>query len=403
MLNAAEKYLNQEQQHIKIIHEGDKGYISLCYKDKDGNFNQKHYKYNDLMNLSLNENQNVYISQNTFYNTYRRIENIKELSNLYIDLDVKKDTNYTIEQVLYMLYNDYFNIKIPMPNLIINSGNGLHLIWHIKSVPYMALPLWNLIEKYLCKELKDFGADNKSTDCTRILRLAGTKNLKSNTICTILEIYNYIYDLREIQNNYLPELKPKNKKGRPKKIISLYNTYSLNYARLLDLIKIIELRNYNVIGHREFILFLYRYWSCCFKNDIIEALKDTLDVNNMFTIPLTKKEVITATRSAETAYKNKDKQYNYKNDTLIELLNITSEEEKYLKTIIGTKEKYRRKNIKRKQLKRNEEGLTKREQQKKELIKKVQALKTKGFNNTQIAKELNISRVYVSKIINNKI
>ncbi|WP_443081643.1 helix-turn-helix domain-containing protein [Terrisporobacter sp.] len=30
-------------------------------------------------------------------------------------------------------------------------------------------------------------------------------------------------------------------------------------------------------------------------------------------------------------------------------------------------------------------------------------MKEKGFNNTKIAEKLNISRVYVSKIINNKV
>lgn len=37
--------------------------------------------------------------------------------------------------------------------------------------------------------------------------------------------------------------------------------------------------------------------------------------------------------------------YRYKNETLIDRLDITSEEQKQMKTIIGTQEKYRRKII----------------------------------------------------------
>lgn len=45
----------------------------------------------------------------------------------------------------------------------------------------------------------------------------------------------------------------------------------------------------------------------------------------MFTKPLREKELIQATESAEKVFKSKDKDYKYKNDTLIELLQITEE------------------------------------------------------------------------------
>ncbi|MCG4709138.1 DNA-binding response regulator, partial [Flavonifractor plautii] len=82
----------------------------------------------------------------------------------------------------------------------------------------------------------------------------------------VLDEYDYEYSLREIQEEYLPEISPKKKKskGRPKKMVSLFTEYSLYYSRLMDISKICELRNYDVEGHREVILFLYRYYSACF-------------------------------------------------------------------------------------------------------------------------------------------
>ena len=62
--------------------------------------------------------------------------------------------------------------------------------------------------------------------------------------------------------------------------------------------------------------------------------------------------------------------YWYKNSTLIERLNITEEEQKHLKTIIGVKEKYKRNNKRR-----NENGLTKKQQELQELKVKIEELK----------------------------
>ena len=101
---------------------------------------------------------------------------------------------------------DYFNKSIPRPNLIIDSGRGLYLIWLLNSVPSKALPLWKSIEEYLYSVLKPFGADRQALDPTRVLRVPGSINSKSKTIVKVIEQYDYIYDLREIQNEYLPEL-----------------------------------------------------------------------------------------------------------------------------------------------------------------------------------------------------
>lgn len=238
---------------------------------------------------------------------------------------------------------DYFNKKIPITNYILDSGRGLGLLWLINKVPSQALPLWKAIEEYLYNQLKEFGADRQALDATRILRVPGSINSKSKTVVSIIDECDYIYDLREIQKEYLPELKPKEKKkGRPKKINYIYRERSLYYARIQDITKLCELREYDLRGHREIILFLYRYYLCSFTEDIQKALEDVLELNSMFTYPLKESEVIRATRSAEKCYLDKNKEYKYKNDTLIELLEITEDEEVYMTTIISKNEYKRR-------------------------------------------------------------
>ena len=72
----------------------------------------------------------------------------------------------------------------------------------------------------------------------------------------------------------------------------------------------------------------------------------------MFRQALSEREVIRATRSAERCYLDKNKQYKYKNETLIELLEITEEEQKYMTIIISKEEYKRRENIRGKKLPR---------------------------------------------------
>lgn len=395
-----DEYTEQKQDHIGVLHSDSKGWITLA--DINNNkYKQWHYKYKDLIQ-AVGQN-NFYISQNTFYSTYRRLEYIKELKSLYIDMDYYK-TGYSKDAILYTLEQDYFKKSIPVPNLIIDSGRGLYLIWRIKSVPAQALPLWKAVEEYLYKNLKDLGADRKALDATRILRVAGTVNTKSNTVVQILEKYNYSYTLKELREEYLPEIpqKVEKKKGRPKAIISLFNTYSLYYARIQDLQILCELRSWNLRGHREEILFLYRYWNCCFTADTEEALRMSLELNSQYTEPLQEREVIRATKSAEKVYLCKDKQYKYKNTTLIEMLEITGEEEQHLKTIIGTREKNERKKVANKVNRRNGNGLTNKQQEMKDLRGKLQLLITEGLSYRQISEKLNISLGKVQRALKSK-
>ncbi|EDS80733.1 DNA-binding response regulator (plasmid) [Clostridium perfringens] len=332
--------------YIDNLHSNSNGWITRSVIDKKG-YSQWHYKYAELKDLDMS-GENIYITLNTFYKPCRRLENIKELNTLFIDLDYYK-TGKTKDQVLMDLEKNYFNQSIPIPNYVIDSGRGMYLIWLIKSLPSQALPLWKAVQDYLYKQLKCFGADRQALDATRILRVPGSINSKSKTVVNILDEYEYVYDLREIQNGFLPELKPyEKKKGRPSKINYIYRERSLYYGRIQDIIKLCELREYDLKGHRELILFLYRYYLCSFTEDIEKALNDALELNSMFRKALSEREVIRATRSAERCYLDKNKQYKYKNETLIELLEITEEEQRNMTIIISKEEYKRRKRIRNK-------------------------------------------------------
>lgn len=400
VLRKVEEYEDESQIYINAIHGKSKGWITKA-EINEGVFRQWHYKLNQLLDIDFTQ-ENTYISLNTFYKTYRRIENLKEINCIHMDLDTYK-TKFTKTQILMNLDDNYFGKTIPIPNLIIDSGRGLYLIWLIEPVPYMALPLWKAIEEYIYKELKEFGADRMALDPTRVLRVPGSINSKSNTIVKILETNEYVYKLREIQEEYLPEIPKKEKgkatapkkRGRPKKVVYVFNERSLYLARITDLVKLCELRSYDIEGEREMILFLYRYYLNYFFEDENKALNDTLELNRMFDKPLTEKEATKATESAERVYKSKNKDYKYKNETLIELLQITEEEQKHMTTIMSKCEVKRRDRVyqKEKYYKQLEKEGKKTEKDKiAERRAKIKDLLEQGLLQKEICIKLKISK-----------
>lgn len=374
--------------HVSKIHQKSDGYITLATKN-DNQYSQWHYKLDELTNelKKVVNGNNVYISQNTFFMPKRRIETIKHLENCYVDVDCYTK-NIDKKTVLALIEQSYGTI--PRPNMIIDSGRGLYLIWTIETAPSKILPLWYAVMRYLYNQLKDLGADATAIDPTRILRLAGTKNSKTDTEVKILDIYDYRYTLREIRDGYLPELKEKRGKaiGKVQKyIVKTFTQSSLYYARLMDLVVLCEIRMWDMKGKREIVCFLYRYWTCCFIQSGKDALRQTIEFNQQFIEPLSESEVMHSTASAENAFFSKDKQYKYKNETLIELLGITYEEQKRLKTIICKEEKYKRNNERRKN-KRRVDGFTKKEREKQKKMDEIKRLREQGFKQDEIAKKL---------------
>lgn len=406
-------------KNVSILHERDDGFIAIAAK-KGKEYVQYHYKINDLkdnIGKAINLDANIYLTPNSFFMPKRKIENIRKLNALYIDIDYYNIENlktYDHEKILAILENDYFGQDIPEPSFAIFTGRGIAVYWLIEPVPIKVLPLWNSVQKFFVDKLKAMGADSKSIDGARIMRIAGSVNDKSG-LRSKLYIYdeNLVYTLRDIQNDYLPQLTPYIKnpaykgKGKKAKVVNFYTLYSLHYARLNDILKLQDIRhgycrnnNGELVeeGQREFMCFLYRYWSCCYCKDPVQALENTLEFNQGFKKPLPNKEVEKITLQAEKAYEKwildspngvyKRGGYNYKNETLIEKLIITDDEMKELITIIGPSEKMRRKLHRERQARRNDDGLTKREQQKQDTIKAVQELKKQGLSQSQVSKEL---------------
>ena len=390
-------------------------------------YNKKDHNVIELIN-EVEGQDSWYININTMYRNYRAVSDIRQLRALYIDLDLQ-DTGYTKIQAIYELYELAIDKKIPMYSMIVDSGRGLHIYWRIDDAPKQALGTWQELEHYLYYNLKHLGADVKATDGARILRLPKTVNVKCNELTKVLfvndDLQYSMRDLREEYLNYKPKeykkaTKSSSKEITKKKVISnvFFNSYSLHMERAEDLYSLCKIRNFKITGHRNMIIHCYAYWKGLIVKDE-EELEDIVNkLNDSFTEPLKSTEIQAVLRAVtkqveqfikyenelrigivkkKVARKNDKVGYWYRNQTLIERLDITVEEQKSLKTIIGKEEKYRRNNIKR--TPRNEIGLTKKQIELQELKIKVLELKEQGLSYRKIANMLNITLGKVQRCI----
>ena len=119
----------------------------------------------------------------------------------------------------------------------------------------------------------------------------------------------------------------------------------------------------------------------------------------MFIYPLKENEVIRATRSAEKCYLDKNKEYKYKNDTLIEILEITEDEEIQMRTIISNREYKRRKRVRDTEYQKNRyleklklDGKVTEKEKLSQRRAKIKDLLAEGLKQKDICSQLNISK-----------
>ena len=210
----------------------------------------------------------------------------------------------------------------------------------------------------VCKKMIDllspFGADKKCSDPTHVFRVPGSLNMKTNEQA-------YIVFLDESKTTNISMLAerlgiPKVKKGKKtlKKSKKKYTTsktmakskYSkVNEQRLEDLLQYLEMRNYDIEGHRD--LFFHIMSVNCFYMGMPEEEVYSIidDLNNQLKKPLsTIKPIVKYAKENYDKYlQDETKAVKYTNKDIVALLDITPTEQKEMQQFIDKKEaKYRR-------------------------------------------------------------
>mgnify|MGYP001414939916 CR=1 FL=1 len=410
----------------------DFGYFSLLFFE-NGRTYQKSYKLVDLPEVikSLRYDIDTYISQAEFKSFIRRLVNLLRVGLCFSDLDTYNSKYSDLSPRVQCEHLLSFCVKnrIPQPSLVLFSGRGLQAKWlFTKPIPYEALIRWNEVQRHLCDHLADFGADLKARDASRVLRLVHTVNTKTGEIVEVIYEHLYAngeivrYDFDQFADQVLPFTRAEYKE-RKKKIITreninteglrVFSGQQLNFDRLTDLRTLAALRHPEGIpeGKRDEFIFLatgFMAWAL----DPLRLYDEIVHLAREFCPSLSINEVRSYTstvyRKAKEASRGKkimfngqwvDPRYRFRNQTLIDWLEIIPYEERHLKTIISDAEAGRRHRCSERERYRTEHigavdrqtYLGRAEQRREDACR----LKDYGLNVQEIAEYLRVSRMQV--------
>ncbi|MBR6901265.1 MAG: hypothetical protein IKN30_04295 [Synergistaceae bacterium] len=187
-------FLKQIREDVLRIHLASDNYVCLCFKGEKESWRQifVHSKNLEKKLIELKsepdfDRKNIYVSQAKFLSDKSRaVDNVASLSVSFLDIDGKlaaEHKDLTPEEWANLIVEHCREKEIPLPGIIVFSGNGLHVKWlYRKAITREKLDRWAMLQKKLWLIFKDFGADAQAKDAARVLRLPGTKNCKPDTV-----------------------------------------------------------------------------------------------------------------------------------------------------------------------------------------------------------------------------
>lgn len=419
--------------------EDERGYFSILTQQSDGSKRQESFplEHMPIVLDMLNPNRDSWISQASFFRRNRRVVNLRSVGLSFMDIDC-----YRLDwarglgpDAMARQFLSFCELKcVPPPSLIVFSGRGLQPKWFFKTaLPQVALPRWNAVQKALLSKLEVYGADPMARDASRVLRLVQTINSKSQCYCHVVHVTPgpdgepCRYDFDAFADSLLPfsreeirqrraalaemsRERSRNAQNRPKCVLT---ADTLNWGRLLDLRALVVLRggidegmrmlmlayqmNFLALSHqvepRTFYLeamqvaaAIDRTWSF--------AKSDLSAIIGKFKEALAGKTVLFAGREYSPLYTPK-------NQTLIDLFQITDDEQRQLRTIISPSIKLERK-LAAQEAKRRQEGMMVREDYEGRADARYERaidLRNQGFSIRKIAAEMGVSKSQVQRYL----
>lgn len=419
-------------------------------------YEQSYHRVDKVWKQPFRDVENAFISMNTFYRTAdlrqdtgRDVAHIKRLNACYADLDYYK-LGLSQQEVLQRVHFLVAAGVIPEPTFIINSGQGIYLIWKLRNEDKKALPRWQRVQAYLIDALKELGSDANCADAARVLRVPGSINGKCDREVGIMEFRDRTYSLYDIiKKHNVPVIQESRKKAGPvypyghaterqrKYVRDLAHKLGLTEADYpsfdsfqetdlwikahaghcydkgthydlaeykairgwlgnvcADLRKLFSLRKGEDCC-REIGLFMYRYFLREMKVSEEEALAKMLEFNASLDCPYDESFVIKATASADRRVAT-GLPYRYRKSTIIEKLAITPEELAQLPCLGASaadrKEKKREANKKAYESRRAAEGKVAKKAAIQERRAAIRALQEQGKTGAEIQEELQISK-----------
>ena len=407
------------------------GRVALAQKVR-GEWKENAYTVAELLDIlpAYYGATDVYVSQNRF-RRWRGVNKVAELSSMYADLDFYHHPDLSkmhVAGVLRVAMDELERARLPRPSYAMSTGRGLALVWLHEPVPPAELPRWDRCQAQLWRALRDVGADRAATDAARVLRLAGTLNSKSGTLVrTLWEDAEHVWSFGDLVGEILPpdlqnlkavpEERTRSADKKPRRASNTrpgLTVRSLNEARLRDLRKLMHLRGQKKLppgGRDAWMLIAASSLSRLVSPERLEgAVYELAEEVAGWSKGETKSRMQQIFVRSNKAAKEekvvwmgfpKDPRYQFTNRRIIEMLGITSEEERGLETIISGPTK-RQRDKQRREKQRRAEGAKSRSEylaQAEEKRQLVVRLHKRGYSNARIAQQTGYSLRHVSRII----
>lgn len=343
----------------------------------------------------------IYMSVADYMRRKRESRNLYGVSSIVLDLDIYHTVHEydTDEEMLQEMQPVFDRIGVE-PNLYVNSGHGRYIVFSFNnvnlSVPEMR-KLYQETVKKLIFHFKEFGADAKCSDITRVFRVPGNINPRTGKKAYIVENYGRRITLSELasavgicRGKTVNEKKEKNRHRNFQmfyKPIARSRYTKVNRQRDEDFNMLLEIRNYDIEGCRNIFFHLMSVNCFYLGMDEQETSVYLNDINSQLVSPYDGLDAVI--RYAKQNHERYEGDYEdavkYRNRTIVELLAITEEEQKHMKQLIGQEEADRR---------MEESGKKSIENQ---MEKKRKSTQTK---NAQLREEMLASRYH--KLLDNK-
>jgi len=363
-------------------------------------------------------------------------------------------TGLDVDKQADIVFDECRRLVIPPPSVIVFSGRGLQVKWFfVNPLPRRALPRWNAVQKMICKQLAHLGADPKSRDASRVLRLENTINTKSGKKVRILyetpgerwdDPVRYDFDMfadailpysmAEIKSfrqkamedlEKINRVKANKESCRPtstlwqapkRRYLKRFDAEQLQWDRFEDIRLLIRIREWQETGTPEGFRDIFMFHAVNCLSWCIDAKKlfaEICEIGREFAGNLTDSEirsysstVLQRSRRAaagETILFNGrhvDPRYRYTNQKLIDDLEITPAEERRLHTIISVRERKVR-DVERTTKNRRAAGVITRAEYLSQFPDKSPCLVLlkQGMSEREIAVKLGISRTTVNKFL----
>ncbi len=340
--------------------------------------------------------QDYYITANTMSAGDRGKDNIFALHNIVIDIDnhtpgadpVKVKHQYDTITAYYRFKEmdasgDY------IPNSIVFTGRGVQLWYCIEQISYKRLDIYETITGEIIRQVKEMLEDHPDTlegleldegashNAAGLFRAPWSYNRKADTRAEFITLHDDYIESMEAAKEIREKLKEAGK------VVNYYKTPVtktdiLALKRQNSLAHLVKLRQERgeTIRRNDVLLCVSYIWGKLCVDDM-EIIGHVKTVNRLFNNPMTNEEIQQTLQTALV------KRYRAKNDTIINFLGITEEEQEIIKFYPGGREEERAKNRKKKA----------------ERNKQILSLYESGETQEDIARKLNIARGTVCNVL----